>query len=86
MVLTLRRQALRWLRADLAAYTQLAGRDDPKLKLVIPQRLGHWQQDADLAPVRDAEALNKLPEYERDAWRRLWADVDALGKKMEARP
>jgi hypothetical protein len=86
VVLTLRRQALRWLRADLAAYTQLAGRDDPKLKQAIRQRLGHWEQDADLAPVRDAEALNKLPDHERDAWRRLWADVAALGKKVEARP
>ena len=81
VVLTLRRQALRWLRADLAAYTQLAGRDDPKLRQTIRQRLGHWQKDADLAPVRDAEALNKLPDHERDAWRRLWADVDALRRK-----
>ena len=80
-----RRQALRWLRADLAAYTQLAGRDDPKLKQAIRQRLGHWQKDADLAPVRDAEALNKLPGYERDVWRQLWADVDALRKKVGAK-
>ena len=84
-VLTLRRQALRWLRADLAAYTQLAGRDDPKLKQAIRQRLGHWRKDADLAPVRDAEALNKLPGYERDVWRQLWADVDALRKKVGAK-
>ena len=81
VVLTLRRQALRWLRADLAAYAQLAGRDDPKLRQTIRQRLGHWQKDADLAPVRDAEALNKMPEYERDAWRKLWAGVEALRKK-----
>jgi tetratricopeptide (TPR) repeat protein len=86
VVLTLRRQALRWLRADLAAYTMLAGRDDPKLKQAIRQRLGHWQKDADLASLRDAEALTKLPDHERDAWRRLWADVAALCKKMEARP
>ena len=82
VVLTLRRQALRWLRADLAAFTALAGRDDPKLRQAIRQRLGHWQQDADLAPVRDAEALNKLPDHERDAWRRLWADVEALLQKL----
>jgi serine/threonine-protein kinase len=81
VVLTLRRQALRWLRADLAAYAQFAGRDDPKLRQTIRQRLGHWQQDADLAPVRDVEALNKLPDHERDAWRRLWADVDDLRRK-----
>src|SRR5262249_8795524 len=31
----LRRQALRWLRADLEAYAGLAGRDDPRLKRAI---------------------------------------------------
>jgi hypothetical protein len=47
--------------------------------LLLP--LEHWQKDADLASVRDAESLNKLPDHERDAWRRLWADVDALRRK-----
>jgi hypothetical protein len=31
--------------------------------------------------VRDPEALERLPEAERQAWQQLWADVDALLKK-----
>jgi hypothetical protein len=42
------------------------------------QKLKHWQQDGDLAAVRDAAALGKLSPAERRAWQRLWADVKAL--------
>jgi serine/threonine-protein kinase len=79
----LRRQALGWLRADLAAYAQLAGRDDPAAKQTVRQRLEYWRQDADLAPVRDPVALDKLPDDERQSWRQLWDDVGALLKKVE---
>ena len=46
-------------------------------------RLAHWQQDADLAPLRDAKELAALPEKERAAWQQLWADVAALLKKVQ---
>jgi len=84
VVLTLRRQALRWLRADLGAYAKLAGRADPKRKQAVRLRLTHWLRDADLAPVRDKEALARLPEGERAAWRRLWDDVEAQLKSAQA--
>ena len=45
---------------------------------LVQQTLQHWQADPDLAGVRDADALAKLPEAERAAWRSLWAEVDAL--------
>jgi tetratricopeptide (TPR) repeat protein len=70
----LRQQALAWLRADLSAYDKLAAGN----KAAVRQRLRHWQQDADLAGVRDQDALAKLPAEERTAWAKLWADVDAL--------
>ena len=35
----------------------------------------HWQQGDDFAGVRGPEALAKLPEAERSAWKQLWADV-----------
>ena len=44
----------------------------------------HWQEDRDLAGVRDKDALAKLPAEERAAWEKLWADVAALLKKAEA--
>jgi serine/threonine protein kinase/Flp pilus assembly protein TadD len=77
----LRRQALDWLRADLAAYAQLLAGTDPKAPALVRQRLQHWQQDADFRGVRGDDALVNLPEAERLAWRALWADVaDSLGK------
>jgi hypothetical protein len=44
-----------------------------------------WQQDNDLAGIRDATALDKLPAEERTACEKLWADVAALLKKAEER-
>src|SRR5262249_10514682 len=82
----LRRQALDWLRADLAAYASWAKGDDPKQKAVVRQRLGHWQKDADLACVRDQAALDRLPEDERAAWQRLWDDVESLRKEVSGEP
>src|SRR5262249_8169943 len=49
--LSLRRQALAWLRDDLAAYTKLAAPDDAKAKDFVRQNLAHRQQDGDLASV-----------------------------------
>jgi serine/threonine-protein kinase len=73
-----RRQALDWLRADLAAYAKLAAGNDDKQTQAMEQSLAHWQQDPDLASVRDKNALDRLPEQERSEWRKLWADWDAL--------
>jgi hypothetical protein len=42
-----------------------------------------WQEDTDLAGVRDAAALAKLPAKERAAFTTLWADVAALLNKAE---
>jgi hypothetical protein len=79
----LRRQALDWLKNDLAAYAKLAERDQPTVKQAVRQRLTHWQQDAALASVRDNSALEKLPHAERAEWEKLWADVAESLKKMQ---
>jgi hypothetical protein len=81
--LTLRRQALRWLGADLALYVELVGREEPAARQYVRERMQHWQQDADLASVRDRAALDRLPDDERHVWRGLWEQVDALRKKLE---
>jgi hypothetical protein len=49
----------------------------------VLKALRHWKQDADLAGVRDKEALEKLPEAERTEWRKLWAEVDELIAKAD---
>jgi hypothetical protein len=41
------------------------------------------QQESDLAGLRDAAALAKLPVEEQKAFTQLWADVAALLKKAE---
>jgi eukaryotic-like serine/threonine-protein kinase len=83
---TLQHQALGWLRADLAIYATWAERPEPAAKQAVRQLLGHWQEDADLASVRDKPALAKLPEDEREAWAALWADVGALLRKVPEKP
>jgi tetratricopeptide (TPR) repeat protein len=83
VTLMLRGQALHWLQADLALYTKMADREEATVKQAVRQRLAHWQQDTDLASVRDKEALDKLPEQERRQWRKLWEDVAALLQKVE---
>jgi dipeptidyl aminopeptidase/acylaminoacyl peptidase len=71
----LRKQALDWLRADLAVWTQQPDR------AAVRRAISHWQQDPDLAGIRDAAALATLPADERAAFTALWADVAALLKK-----
>ena len=52
----------------------------------LQQTLRHWQKDTDLAGIRDAAALAKLPADERKAFAQLWADVAALLKKANRPP
>jgi serine/threonine protein kinase len=73
-----RKQALTWLRADLAVWEKrLAGKKPGSPKAVL-HRVGQWLTDADLASVRDLGALARLPAGERDVWVELWKDVAAL--------
>jgi serine/threonine-protein kinase len=79
----LRGQALAWLKADLTAWTKLLDAGSPQERLSVVRTMRHWQQDTDLAGLRDAAALAKLPADERSAFEKLWADVAALLKKAE---
>jgi hypothetical protein len=55
----------------------------PRARLFAQQRLRHRQQAPDLTEVRGPEALHRLPETERKAWGRLWADVAEVLKRAE---
>jgi hypothetical protein len=76
----LRAQVLGWLQAELAAWSKVL-EGDPKASATVGPTLLHWQAAADLAGVRDRDALDRLPEGERDRWRDLWNDVVGLPKK-----
>jgi eukaryotic-like serine/threonine-protein kinase len=77
-----RRLALDWLKTDLAARSRRL-KTEPKAGPGVRTALEAWREDADLAGVRDPAAMAKLPEAERNEWRALWVDVDALIKNGE---
>ncbi len=77
----LRNQARALLEAELAAWTKLLGSGNGQQRQAIAETLKHWQQDTDLASVRDEAALAKLPADEREGWKSFWAGVDALVAK-----
>jgi serine/threonine-protein kinase len=82
----LRRQALDWLKAELAAWGRILDvSNDSKAREGIAKTFQHWKVDTDLAGVRDTGALTKLPEAERAAWRALWNEVDAVLARAEGR-
>jgi hypothetical protein len=73
------------LRADLTLRTKQVETGKPLDRNHLQKTLQHWQRDADLAGVRDAATLAKLPADEREAWQQFWADVAELLKKAEAK-
>jgi serine/threonine-protein kinase len=82
-----RKQAIEWLKADLAFWNRQVETGPQQAKAFVVQTLQHWKVDTDLAGIRDEAALAKLPEDERKACRSLWTEVDALIKKAQsARP
>jgi tetratricopeptide (TPR) repeat protein len=79
----LRQQALAWLRADLAQWAKRLETGKTAARGAVQSALRHWQQDRDLAGIRDAAALATLPAAEQKACTQLWADVAALLKKAK---
>jgi hypothetical protein len=73
-----RRQALTWLRAELAQRRTQLQSDKPVDRAAAIQKLRHWQRDNDLVCLRDKDSLAKLPAAERQACEKLWADVQTL--------
>jgi serine/threonine-protein kinase len=72
-------RALDWLQADLKAWGRLLDKGPNRAHSAarVASVLQHWLVDPDLAGVRGPETLAKLPDAERQPWRKLWADVAA---------
>jgi serine/threonine-protein kinase len=79
----LREKVHEWLRADLELWTKRLANGKPADRTETVRMLRHWQQDTDLAPVRDKDTLARLPDSEQEQWSKLWADVEALRKKAQ---
>jgi len=71
-------QAIDWLRAELDALGKRLEQGADKARPFIVRQMQHRLQDSDFAGVRGEEALTKLPELERNAWQKLWSDVEAM--------
>jgi tetratricopeptide (TPR) repeat protein/tRNA A-37 threonylcarbamoyl transferase component Bud32 len=80
----LRRQALDWLRDDLALAGRLLATSTPQARSAISSRLERWRSEADLQEVRDPVKIAKLPRDEHTPWLQLWADWDALLRPPQA--
>jgi tetratricopeptide (TPR) repeat protein len=74
----LRRQALDWLTADLAAWRKRLAADPAKDRAAVHRAMSHRLTDADLATVRERAELEKLPLDERVGWVKLWTAVREL--------
>src|SRR5262249_33471735 len=78
-----RRQALDWLRQGVTWWGKALGNGDAQTNARARERLRHWQQDRDLAGLRDVAALARLPPEERAACEKLLTDVAELLTKAE---
>jgi tetratricopeptide (TPR) repeat protein len=81
----LRRQALAWLRADLAAWRKQLEKEPKKARGVLAGQMQNWQKDTDFTGVRGDAALGKLPEAERRDWQKLWKEVEGLRRRASER-
>jgi serine/threonine-protein kinase len=81
-----RKKALEWLRTDLVALSRtLDGgrREDGDL---VKEMLTLWQDEPDLAGLREPARLKMLAEDERKGCLALWAEVGALLARCENTP
>jgi serine/threonine-protein kinase len=79
----LRSQALKWLKAERDARARLLNSDPAQARALLANSLPLWKANRDLAPIRDPDALAKLPQEERQSWQAFWRDVDDLLKRAE---
>src|SRR5262249_106381 len=72
----LRQDALKWLQADLAAWTKRVVDGSDADRKAAARKLQAWLRDTDLTWVRDGDLAN-LSAVERRDWQQLWTDVAA---------
>src|SRR5262249_52734843 len=65
-----RQQALDWLKGELNNWSKV---QPPRV--FIARNLWQWQEERDLAGIRDQSALDKLPAEEQKVLTQFWADV-----------
>ncbi len=81
----LRGKAFNWLTSELTIWHKFFEAANPGELSVLIRKMKHWQNDPDLASIRDLAAIEKLPEAERKEWHALWNRVHALQRDAEAK-
>ncbi len=81
-----RRQALEWLRADLALWDRRASSTTAPQRLAARRALNQWCTHDAFRAVRDEKARGSLPEAERAEWKKFWADTTALLGRLGQQP
>jgi serine/threonine protein kinase/tetratricopeptide (TPR) repeat protein len=76
-----RKQALGWLRRNLALRVRPFRADPARHRAVVLEKTSVWLRDSDLAGVRGAEAIGRQPSEERPAWVKFWSDVRSLRRQ-----
>ena len=79
-----RRQALDWLRQDLAWWGKALDNGNELTGAEVRRRLHSWQTDVDLAGLREPDALDRLPPEERQECLVLWNDVAAALRRSQS--
>jgi serine/threonine-protein kinase len=74
----LRDQARQWLRADLAARSSAFDTGSTATRGAVRLALTRWQNEPDLAGLREQGELNKLPADERKECLALWQELTRL--------
>jgi serine/threonine-protein kinase len=78
-----RGQAHEWLRAEVVLQAKRLESGKPADRAEVRRKTQWWLADAQLACVRSAEAIARLPAEERPGWTKLWAEVEVLRKKAQ---
>jgi tetratricopeptide (TPR) repeat protein len=79
------KRAREWLRADLVLCGKLLESGRPEDRKLVGHHLRQWQTDRQWISVRDDDGLKSLPKQQQEAWRSLWAEVDALSRRAQAK-
>jgi tetratricopeptide (TPR) repeat protein len=79
----LRKQAREWLRLDLAAWARKVQAGKAGDRVQAQKTLSPWQDDPDLAGLRESDRLERLPPAERQECQALWQEVAALLRRTQ---
>ena len=77
----LRRQCLKWLRAELSSL-QAAHQDNSKTAGTVMRSLRRLEQRRSLRSLR-GDALDRLPVADRASWTAYWEDVEEMIEELD---